>query len=234
MDLMDLSVERYSAIGPWGGPAGLSDWLAAGEFGPAQPPLPSMPNVVGFATSPFINLTWHTMADCLRDRHAEPGSPARLGIVLTSVLGDLVTADRASRSVAVGEVPVPLLFYQSVPVSVLGRLSIDFDVTGPLTCLSGGPELAEAAFECTAAMLAEDVGAVLIGYTEAGQDRWRAEASASVARLWNRPVVPDWDCSISLLVRPGRSSRPVQRSGSVAGLPRPFADFAAVASQSQS
>ncbi|HJQ01826.1 MAG TPA: hypothetical protein VJ851_09510 [Jatrophihabitans sp.] len=229
---MNLCIERYSAVGPWGGPAGLPGWLAAGECRPIQP-LPPLPNVVGFASSPFINLTWHTMADCLRGGHADPAGPIRLGIVLASVLGDLVTADRASRSVAAGEVPVPMLFYQSVPVSVLGRVSIDFAATGPLLCLSGGPELAEAAFECAETMLSEDVDAVLIGYAEAGQDQWRVEASASVARLWNRPLVPDWDCAISMLVRPGHSGLRMERAGCPAGLPRPFADFATVASQSR-
>lgn len=230
-----MRVRQRSAVGPWGETPGLAGWLAAGDFGPDQPATPALPNLIGFAKSPFLNLTRHTMAECLAGWHPGGDQPAALGIVLASVLGDLTSADQASRSVAVGEVPVPMLFYQSVPVSVLGRLSIEFPLFGPLICLAGGPELAESALECAESMLAEGPGApaaVLVGYTEAGTDRWRPAAARTLAELWGRPVVPDWDCAVSLLLEPGPPA------GAVApavrdGLPAPLRDFLALAEQSQ-
>ena len=220
----------YSAVGPWGDGSGLPGWLAAGDFGPDQPATPALPNVVGFAKSPFLNLTRHTMAECLHSWHPGGDQPAALGVVLASVLGDLTSADQASQSVAAGEVPVPMLFYQSVPVSVLGRLSIEFPLSGPLVCLSGGPELAESAAECAESMLADGLDAVLVGYTEAGQDRWRPAAARTLAELWGQPVVPDWDCAVSLLVEAGPPVATV--AGGRSGLPAPLRDFLGWAEQS--
>jgi len=227
-----MRVRQCSAVGPWGQTPGLPDWLAAGDFGPDQPATPALPNLVGFAKSPFLNLTRHTMAECLAGWHPGGDQPAALGIVLASVLGDLTSANQASRSVAVGEVPVPMLFYQSVPVSVLGRLSIEFPLSGPLICLSGGPELCESALECAEEMLADGLEAVLVGYTEAGQDRWRPAAATALAELWGQPVVPVWDCAVSLLLEPGVPA-PVTGSAAAAGLPAPLCDFLVLAGQTQ-
>ncbi|HST49296.1 hypothetical protein [Jatrophihabitans sp.] len=227
---------RHShAVGPWGQSPDLPGWLAAGDFGPDQPATPELPNLIGFAKSPFLNLTRHTMAECLAGWHPGGDQPAALGIVLASVLGDLTSADQASRSVAAGEVPVPMLFYQSVPVSVLGRLSIEFPLSGPLICLSGGPELCESALECAESMLADDgLEAVLVGYTEAGQDRWRPAAARTLAELWGQPVVPDWDCAVSLLLEPGppATAAPAEPAGRDQ-LPAPLRDFLGMAEQSQ-
>ncbi|MGI8665123.1 MAG: hypothetical protein ACR2N4_03705 [Jatrophihabitans sp.] len=197
---MGLVIQAVAAAGPWGeGVEELAAWLAAPESTEDRSPV--LKNVVGFVKSPFINLTRHTQLACLAEHYPAAPQPARIGIVLASVLGDTASADKASASVAEGLTPQPLLFYQSIPVAIVGHLSIEFPLTGPLVCLSGGPELGGSALETAQLMIADgQVELVLLSYVEAGQGRWRSAAAGTLAELWGEPVLPGWDCSISILI----------------------------------
>jgi hypothetical protein len=82
--------------------------------------------------------------------------------VLGSGLGDTTTADVASQNVAKGNVHNPLLFYQSVPTSILGYVSRELGITGPLSCVAGG-ELSTSMLEMADLLLEdEDIHQVLV------------------------------------------------------------------------
>lgn len=234
---MRIVPEYAAAIGPWGfGVRALAAWLSAPRDEDMPQQVPALANVPGFIESPFLNLTYATQAECLKSV-ASPGGRMPAGIVLASVLGDTVTADKASVAVAAGGVPMPLLFYQSVPSAVLGRITADMPLDGPLICLSGGVTLFEDALETAGAMLGGDVTRVVVTYVEAGNGPWRMASQRTVANLWKEPVVPSWDCAVSVTVRAAGASA---QDGNVdaaklvgnarrRGLPRPFRDFARLA-----
>lgn len=229
---MSITIDAVVAVGPWGTTIDqLREWRtsAAAPGGAAEVPLPNVP---GFVASPFINLTKHTQTACLATVAGLYPPPAPIGVVLASVLGDTATADRASQAVAAGHVPQPLLFYQSVPVSVLGRVSIEFPLTGPLVSVTGGPDLCAGTVE-TAELLLRDGGVerVLVTYVDAGGGPWRDSAARTLAEFHGESVVPRWDCCVSMLIRlPGDEEDaldPVQgRPDSMPGtVPRALAGF---------
>lgn len=219
---------RVAAIGPWGGDASdLPAWLVAHSAGDEGPSTPRLPNVPGFLESPFLNLACATLTRCLPRR--PDAHPAAVGLVLASVLGDTTTADRASVAVAAGGVPQPLLFYQSVPSALFGRVTVEAPVSGPLVCLSGGPDLCDDALEVAELMLGnQDVDQVIVTYTDAGTGPWRAAAADTLRRMWGQEVVPAWDCSFSVVLGAGGiPPSPIPTLQDT--LPRPFRDFAALA-----
>lgn len=234
---MKFATECIDAIGPWGrGADTLADWLTR-PGAPWNPAVAKIPNVEGFMRSPFLNFTYATQTECLKRATADDGS-APVGIILASVLGDTVTADKASIAVAKGAVPMPLLFYQSVPSAVLGRITADMGVGGPLICLSGGVSLFADALEVAELLLDDYLHQVLITYVDAGDGRWRQASADALARLWGEPVVPEWDCAVSVLVRtahdePDIHGYPISANGDpddrLQTLPRPLRDFARLA-----
>lgn len=155
MNGMTLRGSRWIAatgcVGPWGSTAAeLRAWLSAGGAGAREARMP--PPVPGFIESQFNPLVYAVVKQCLSSWSADEG--AGTAIVLGSGLGDTTTADVAGQNVAKGNVHNPLLFYQSVPTSILGYVTREFGMTGPLSCVAGN-ELSTSMLEM-ADLLLED------------------------------------------------------------------------------
>lgn len=139
-------------VGPWGSTAGeMQAWLSAPGEGTREARRPSP--VPGFIESQFSPLVYAVVKQCLSARDA--GDGAGTAIVLGSGLGDTTTADVASQNVVKGSVHNPLLFYQSVPTSILGYVARELGITGPLSCMAGGAGLCTRMLEM-ADLLLED------------------------------------------------------------------------------
>lgn len=92
-----------------------------------------LPPVPGFIESDFNPLLYHVAGTCLAGRQFDGG---RIAILLGSLMGDSTTTDLASRLLVDGQVHNALLFMQATSNSVLGHLSREFGITGPLMSLS--------------------------------------------------------------------------------------------------
>ncbi|WP_336320946.1 hypothetical protein [Streptomyces lavendofoliae] len=165
------------------------------------------PGVPGFIESRFSPLVRQAVDLCWMD--AERAGPSRLadrtGVLLLTAFGDSTTTDLASRRLIEGRVRNPLLFYQSVPTSILGFITRELGITGPLTCLSVHDGNAREAFETAGLMLADDSldQLLLIGVELAGTARTSAagegipggvrdpsQGDAAAALLLRRPPDP--------------------------------------------
>ncbi|MFI0774465.1 hypothetical protein [Streptomyces sp. NPDC021212] len=113
---------------------------------------PTAPPVSGFVESAFNPLVHQAVERCLT---ARPGDGSRTAMVLASTMGDATTLDVGSRLLVAGQVHNPLLFMQSTANAILGLLSRDFAITGPLLCLSTVADLAGELL-ATAEILLED------------------------------------------------------------------------------
>jgi hypothetical protein len=80
--------------------------------------------------------------------------PEPTGIVLVSLHGDTTTADLASRGLLQGKRRNPLLFYQSVPSSILGYVSAKYGITGPMITVSAGDGALDEGLRLASFMLA--------------------------------------------------------------------------------
>jgi hypothetical protein len=109
-------------------------WARWPEPGDGDPP-----PVAGFVVSAFNPLVAAVADRCLRRRHGRRPAPARPGadtaVVLVSASGDRASAEHVGRVVAAGERPGPLLFFQSVPNSVVGHVAARWGLGGPVVCL---------------------------------------------------------------------------------------------------
>lgn len=137
-------VASVACAGPWGsGVPALIDWRAGDAASRPAPLHP--PPVPGFIESQFNPLVNLVLREALADRDVRRGT----GVLLGSVAGDTTTADVASRNLLSGRVRNPLLFYQSIPNSILGYVSRQFAITGPMACVAGAgalyPDLLEMA-----------------------------------------------------------------------------------------
>ncbi|QLH25014.1 hypothetical protein [Streptomyces sp. Rer75] len=131
------------------------------------------PPVAGFVESAFNPLVHQAVERCLS---AHPGDGSRTAMVLASTMGDATTLDLGSRRLVSGQVHNPLLFMQSTANAILGQLSRDFAITGPLLCLSTVADLAGELL-ATAELLLEDEEldrVVLVGVELAGAERTTA------------------------------------------------------------
>jgi hypothetical protein len=121
----------------------LIDWCAVDAASRPEPRRP--PPVPGFIESPFNPLVNLVLREAIGDRDVRRDT----GVLLGSVAGDGGTADLASRNLVTGRVRNPLLFYQSIPNSILGYVSREFGITGPMACVAGAgalyPDLLEMA-----------------------------------------------------------------------------------------
>jgi hypothetical protein len=123
-----------ACLGPWG--TRVSELLAWCAAEPAIRPEPWRPPVVpGFIESQFNPLVRRAVEESLDGQ--DPEALAATGVVLGSAGGDSTTADVASRNLLRGRVRNPLLFYQSIPNSILGYVSRQLGLTGPLACVAG-------------------------------------------------------------------------------------------------
>jgi hypothetical protein len=121
----------------------LIEWCGADAASRPEPRRP--PPVPGFVESEFNPLVHLVLREAIGDRDAGRDT----GVLLGSVAGDTTTADVASRNLLSGRVRNPLLFYQSIPNSILGYVSRQLGLTGPMACVAGAgtllPDLLEMA-----------------------------------------------------------------------------------------
>ena len=128
------------------------------------------PPVPGFVESVFSPLVHQAVERCLT---ARPCDGARTAMVLASAMGDATTLDLGSRRLVAGQVNNPLLFMQSTANAILGQLSCEFGITGPLLALSTLGDLAGELL-ATAEVLLEDEeldAVVLVGVELTGTER---------------------------------------------------------------
>ncbi|WP_413803413.1 hypothetical protein [Streptomyces iranensis] len=154
---------------------------------------PSAPPVAGFVESAFNPMVYQAVERCLT---ARPGDGSRTAMALASTMGDAATLDLGSRLLVAGQVHNPLLFMQSTANAVLGQLSREFAITGPLLCLS---TVADPAGELLAAaeLLLEDGEldrVVLIGVELTGSER----TTAAYRELRTGPPATDLAVAIVL------------------------------------
>ncbi|MFD5029192.1 beta-ketoacyl synthase chain length factor [Streptomyces sp. NPDC058405] len=168
-----------------------------------------LPAVPGFIASSFNPLVRETVRRCL----GEPGDPARpnplvapyadrTALVLATVAGDATTSDLASRKLVSGRVHNPLLFFQSVTTSILGHLTIEYGLTGPVSCLAADSDVGEEALRAAELLLEdEDLDQVLVIAVElAANPRTRA-AFGHLAASGGTGRPPEDDHAVALLLR---------------------------------
>jgi 3-oxoacyl-[acyl-carrier-protein] synthase II len=95
------------------------------------------PGVPGFIVSRFNPLVNEAVRRCLAEAgDAVDVSGPGTALLLGSVFGDTTTSDTASAGLVAGDVRNPLLFYQSVPTTILGHVAREYGITGPIVCCS--------------------------------------------------------------------------------------------------
>jgi hypothetical protein len=131
------------------------------------------PPVSGFMESAFSPLVHQAVARALSGR---PIDGSRTAIVLASTMGDAASLDLGSRLLVAGQVGNALLFMQSTPNAILGVLSQDFAVTGPLLALSTLDDLAGELLAAAELLLEDDEldTVVLVGVELADNERTAA------------------------------------------------------------
>jgi len=172
-----MLITQVGYVGVWG--IGLVDLLARIDH-PER--LAALPSVTGFIESNFNLAVSHAVNQV--KAQLPPSDGERTGFVLASAYGDVTTADVASQRLAKGRVHNPLLFYQSIPNSILGHLSRVEGFTGPMTCFSAGSLLLTHALVMAELALAEGSAdrMLIVGVDLARSERIRATEEAIVAR----------------------------------------------------
>ncbi|MGC8923356.1 ketosynthase [Streptomyces sp. PG2] len=201
---------------PWGGAAtGL----------PGAAPV-ELPRVTGFVTSRFSPLVHSVATECL----GAPGSAddlvgaagPRTGTVLATMFGDTVTLDTATRRLTEGQVHSPLLFFQSVTTSILGRLGQSYGITGPVECLSVARDGAGEALSAADLMLEqEDIDRVLLVGVELAANERATWIHRRIAGPDGPDPLPDGDCAVALLLArtDEGTGRVLLRAGAGSGSP---------------
>jgi hypothetical protein len=160
----------------------------------------SAPIVSGFIESTFSPVVYEAVRQCLADAPGAGGveavDGARTAIVLASTMGDSGTLDLGSRLMIAGEVSNPLLFMQSTANAILGRMSIDFSISGPLIALSPLGDLAADLLATADVLLADGEvdRVVLVGVELAGSER----TAAAHRELGSDPPAADLAVAIVL------------------------------------
>jgi 3-oxoacyl-(acyl-carrier-protein) synthase len=155
------------------------------------------PPVPGFIESQFSPLVKAVVDACVTEAGGVPGE--RTGILLVTTFGDSTTTDTASRRQLAGQVHNPLLFYQSVPTSILGHVTREHRITGPICCISVLDSPISQALEMAAMMIADgDIEQVLLIAVELA-------ATERVFAAWQRlagvVAPPARDGAVAMLVR---------------------------------
>lgn len=167
---------------------GLTVLARADRTADDAPPAP----VPGFIVSSFPALAADVADRCLALRHgtapAPPEAGARTALLLVSTGGDRGTARAVAGLVDAGERVSPLLFFQSVPNSIAGRITSRWGLTGPVVCTSPAGDPQEDAAE-VAALLVEDGEAdeVLVVLVEQAAEDGGADRAAAVLLGADRP-----------------------------------------------
>ncbi|GFN30747.1 hypothetical protein [Paenibacillus xylaniclasticus] len=170
-----LVITSMSCIGPWGETIESFVEYCKSQTQGNNSTLPedrhaNIPPVPGFIESSFNPLVYRTIQyyaenDRIRDR-------SKLAIILGSTFGDTATADLASRNLLSGRLRNPLLFYQSVPNSILGYASSQYQMTEMFTCITYSGGAAAALLEMAELYLAmPEVEQVLVIGVETQSER---------------------------------------------------------------
>ncbi|AJT62384.1 beta-ketoacyl synthase chain length factor [Streptomyces chattanoogensis] len=148
----------------------------------------------GFVVSSFSPLVAEVADRCLRAQYGEPSAAAddgaRTAVVLVSRLGDFATDRAVAKAVDAGRPVQPLLFFQSVPNSVIGHVTTQWQLLGPVVCFSpeGDPE--EAALEYADLLFADGEAdrALLVVVELATEEGAHGSASALLVAPEDRPT----------------------------------------------
>ncbi|EWM12373.1 hypothetical protein [Kutzneria sp. 744] len=158
--------------------------VAGAELTGALEPVP------GFIESNFNPLVYRAAVEVLTGREFD-GS--RLAVVVCSLIGDATTTGLASRLLVDGQVHNAILFMQATANAVLGYLSREFDLTGPLLSMSTVDDDPRDTAEL---LLADpELDAVLLLTVELAAD----ERTAAAYRLLGR-TPPTTDGATALLL----------------------------------
>ncbi|MGW7050432.1 ketosynthase [Streptomyces sp. NPDC054887] len=139
--------------------------------------------VPGFVESAFSPLVNAVIGRCLADVTGGAGfgdDGARTGLVLATLLGDSATADLGSRLLASGRVANPLLFFQSVPTTILGVVARDYGITGPTTCVALRGDLRGEALDLVDTILDDGMDQVLLVGVELAMESRSLSAHAQL------------------------------------------------------
>ncbi|WP_018222376.1 beta-ketoacyl synthase chain length factor [Salinispora pacifica] len=180
-----------ACLAPWGESASGLPGAAATE----------LPPLAGFVVSRFSPLVAEVARRCLAG-HDVAGP--RTAVLLGSIAADATTADTAARDLACGDVHNPLLFFQSVPSSVLGALAKEYNITGPMTCLSAREDLPRHLLETAAVLLADgQVERVLVIAVELTPQARARQVFAELAGDGSTVRAPRGDFAVALLLTRG-------------------------------
>ncbi|MGA5700053.1 beta-ketoacyl synthase chain length factor [Peterkaempfera bronchialis] len=175
-----------------------------------------LPGVPGFVASAFNPLVRETVRRCL----GEPGTagapnplvgpyPDSTAIVLATVAGDATTSDLASRKLISGRVHNPLLFFQSVTTSILGHLTIEYGLTGPVSCIAADSGVGEEALAAAELLLTDDaIDQVLVIAAELAVNPRTRAAFGHLADRGGTARPPEGDLAVALLLRRPGDDRP--------------------------
>lgn len=154
--------------------------------------------VSGFIESPFNPLVHQVASRCLS---THPVDGDRTGVVLASFNGDSVTTDLASRLLSEGQKHNPLLFMQATANAILGYVSKEFGLTGPLLSVSTSDSFGP--LELAALLLEDELDQVLVlGLELAGTARTDAVHRALGT------TAPPHDIAVGLLITAGDGDFP--------------------------
>ncbi|TDB81874.1 beta-ketoacyl synthase N-terminal-like domain-containing protein [Micromonospora sp. KC721] len=200
-----VTLAASACLGGWGGTAEALD-ACLRERRPAhrQPALLAVP---GFLESSFNPLVREVARRCLERVAVRPApesgtAGAATAIVLGSVLGDTTTADLASRQLAAGQPGNALLFYQSIPNSILGFVSREFGITGPISCVASTDRLAADLLATAALTLADDgIEQVLAIGVELAANPRSELVFAQLSAAGQAVGPPAWDTAVAVLLR---------------------------------
>jgi hypothetical protein len=205
---MSLAIASICSIGPWGRTSDkLGEWLDGTED--ARSRSAELTAVPGFIESGFNPLVQQCFAPHFANGKVK--DPRRLAVVLGSTFGDTTTADLASMNLLQGKIHNALLFYQSVPNSILGYLSREQNLTEMFTCFAGYGHTAYAGLSLAELYLGMDsVEQVLVIGVETRSDR------ADEMFAWlnaDEPGDDSFDWAVSLLVENAQEEGPSASSG---------------------
>ncbi|MGW2227080.1 ketosynthase [Streptomyces formicae] len=178
---------------------------AAARVGPGAS-ASELPAVPGFVASAFNPLVRETVRRCLGDPGADHPlvgpHPDTTAIVLATVAGDATTSDLASQKLVSGRVHNPLLFLQSVTTSILGHLTIEYGLTGPVSCLAADSGIGTEALDAAELLLLDDdIDQVLLIAAELAANPRTDAAFAHVAASGGTGAPPGGDLAVALLLR---------------------------------
>lgn len=187
-----------ACLGQWGTRVPeMVAWCAADPVSRPEPWRP--PFVPGFIESQFGPLVRQAVEQSLAGN--DPELLRATGIVLGSMVGDSTTADVASRNLVQGRVRNPLLFYQSIPNSILGYVSRHLGLTGPLACVTGTAALHADLIEMADLWLERpEVRQVVVVDVELAANPRSRVAAAGLAAQPAADAPPVHDVAVALVV----------------------------------